>query len=50
MVIYARLQTDGVTISTPIEAKPCGERFLRVTDPNGVVLQLVQWLTDHAAA
>lgn len=47
---YARLQAEGVTITTPIETEPWGERFFQVTDPNGVVLQLVQWMTDHAAA
>ncbi|MBW4619609.1 MAG: VOC family protein [Cyanosarcina radialis HA8281-LM2] len=45
---YARLQAEGVTITTPIETEPWGERFFQVTDPNGVVLQLVQWVTDRA--
>ncbi|MBD3886078.1 VOC family protein [Phormidium tenue FACHB-886] len=42
---YARLQAEGVTITTAIETEPWGERFFQVTDPNGVVLQLVQWMT-----
>ncbi|WOD39932.1 VOC family protein [Nodosilinea sp. E11] len=42
---YARLQTEGVTITTPIETEAWGERFFQVTDPNGVVIQLVQWMT-----
>lgn len=42
---YARLQDEGVAITTPIETEPWGERFFQVTDPNGVVLQLVQWMT-----
>jgi len=45
-VEYARLQAAGVTITTPIETEPWGERFFQVTDPNGVVIQLVQWMTD----
>ncbi|MBD2056299.1 VOC family protein [Oculatella sp. FACHB-28] len=45
---YARLKAEGVTITTPIETEPWGERFFQVTDPNGVVLQLVQWMTEEA--
>jgi uncharacterized glyoxalase superfamily protein PhnB len=41
---YARLQRDGVTIVTPIETEPWGERYFQMTDPNGVVYQLVQWV------
>jgi predicted enzyme related to lactoylglutathione lyase len=47
---YTRLQSEGVTITTPIETEPWGERFFQVTDPNGVVLQLVQWMTDQAVS
>jgi catechol 2,3-dioxygenase-like lactoylglutathione lyase family enzyme len=50
---YERLQHEGVTITTPIETEPWGERFFQVRDPSGVVLQLVQWLeplpADEAA-
>lgn len=42
---YARIQAEGVTITTPIETEPWGERFFQVTDPNGVVVQLVQWMS-----
>ncbi|MBD2259355.1 VOC family protein [Pseudanabaena sp. FACHB-2040] len=42
---YARLQAEGVTITTPIETEAWGERFFQVSDPNGVVIQLVQWIT-----
>ena len=41
---YQRLQQEGVQITTPIETEEWGERFFQVTDPNGVVIQLVQWL------
>ncbi|RIV38735.1 VOC family protein [Micromonospora radicis] len=41
---YARIQAAGVPITTPIQTEPWGERFFQVTDPNGVVLQLVQWV------
>jgi predicted enzyme related to lactoylglutathione lyase len=43
---YTRLQDEGVTITTPIQTEPWGERFFQVTDPNGVVIQLVQWMTE----
>ena len=41
---YARLQGEGVTIITPIETEPWGERYFQMTDPNGLVYQLVQWV------
>jgi catechol 2,3-dioxygenase-like lactoylglutathione lyase family enzyme len=40
---YERLTRGGVAITTPIETEEWGERFFQVTDPCGVVLQLVQW-------
>ena len=46
---YRRLQAQGVSITTPIETEPWGERFFQVTDPCGVILQLVQWVTDPAS-
>lgn len=42
---YRRLQAEGVPITTPIETEPWGERYFQVTDPNGVTMQLVQWMT-----
>jgi catechol 2,3-dioxygenase-like lactoylglutathione lyase family enzyme len=44
---YARLQGEGVTITTPIQTEDWGERFFQVTDPNGIVIQLVQWMTEE---
>lgn len=41
---YARLQQEGVEVVTPIETEPWGERYFQMTDPNGVVYQLVQWV------
>jgi uncharacterized glyoxalase superfamily protein PhnB len=41
---YARLQNEGVPIVTPIQTEPWGERFFQVSDPNGVIIQLVQWV------
>jgi uncharacterized glyoxalase superfamily protein PhnB len=41
-----RLTQAGVAFTTPIETEPWGERYFQVTDPNGVVIQIVQWVTD----
>lgn len=41
---HVRLTDAGVEFTTPIETEPWGERFFQVTDPNGVVIQLVQWV------
>ena len=41
---YARLQAAGAPIVTPIETEPWGERYFQVTDPNGIIIQLVQWV------
>jgi predicted enzyme related to lactoylglutathione lyase len=41
---YARIQAEGVEITTPIETEEWGERYFQVTDPCGVVIQLVQWV------
>jgi catechol 2,3-dioxygenase-like lactoylglutathione lyase family enzyme len=41
---YERLQREGVAILTPIETEAWGERYFQVADPNGVVIQLVQWM------
>jgi catechol 2,3-dioxygenase-like lactoylglutathione lyase family enzyme len=43
---YERIQAAGVKITTEIETEPWGERFFQVSDPNGVVIQLVQWMTE----
>jgi len=42
---HARLQDEGVEIVTPIETEPWGERYFQMADPNGVIYQLVQWVT-----
>ncbi|MEV0295589.1 VOC family protein [Nocardia sp. NPDC050710] len=41
---YARLRDEGVPIVTPIETEEWGERYFQMTDPNGIVIQLVQWV------
>ncbi|WP_084958389.1 VOC family protein [Thermoactinospora rubra] len=38
-----RLRREGATITEPLRLEPWGEWVLRLTDPNGVVIQLVEW-------
>lgn len=38
-----RLRAEGADITMPLREEPWGERLFQVTDPNGVVLQLVEW-------
>ncbi len=38
-----RLRGEGVAITMPLREEPWGERLFQVTDPNGVVVQLVEW-------
>lgn len=46
---YERLQTAGIPILTPIETEEWGERFFQVEDPNGVIIQPVQWVAAPPA-
>jgi uncharacterized glyoxalase superfamily protein PhnB len=39
----ARLQQEGVTITMPLTSEEWGERAFQVRDPNGVIVQLVDW-------
>ncbi|UGT39348.1 VOC family protein [Nocardia yamanashiensis] len=41
---YERVRAEGVPIVTPIETEPWGERYFQTVDPNGIVIQLVQWV------
>jgi predicted enzyme related to lactoylglutathione lyase len=41
---YERICRTGVPIVTAIETEPWGERYFQVSDPNGVIIQLVQWV------
>jgi predicted enzyme related to lactoylglutathione lyase len=41
---YDRVTAAGTPILTPIETEEWGERYLQVEDPNGVIVQLVQWV------
>ena len=41
-----RLIGEGLAFETPLETEPWGERYLQVSDPNGLVVQLVQWVAS----
>jgi uncharacterized glyoxalase superfamily protein PhnB len=38
-----RLQDEGVAITMPLTAEEWGERAFQVRDPNGVIVQLLDW-------
>jgi predicted enzyme related to lactoylglutathione lyase len=38
-----RLEDEGVRITMPLTAEEWGERAFQVRDPNGVIVQLVDW-------
>lgn len=38
-----RLRAAGVDITMPLREEPWGERLFQSTDPNGVVVQFVEW-------
>lgn len=39
----ARLQAEEVQITMPLTSEEWGERAFQVRDPNGVIIQLVDW-------
>jgi uncharacterized glyoxalase superfamily protein PhnB len=43
----ARLESAGVAITMPLTVEEWGERAFQVRDPNGVVVQLVDWNGAH---
>jgi predicted enzyme related to lactoylglutathione lyase len=38
-----RLRDAGVEITMPLREEPWGERLFQITDPNGVIIQFVEW-------
>jgi len=38
-----RVQSEGVTVTMPLTEEEWGERAFQVRDPNGVIIQLVDW-------
>lgn len=38
-----RLHAAGVDITMPLREEPWGERLFQITDPNGVIIQFLEW-------
>jgi predicted enzyme related to lactoylglutathione lyase len=47
---HQRLTAAGTAILTPIETEEWGERYFQVEDPNGVIVQFVQWVATPPEA
>lgn len=41
-----RLRLAGVPIALPLQTEEWGEKLFMVTDPNGVVIELVEWINQ----
>lgn len=46
----SRLRAAGVAITEPIREEPWGESLFMVTDPSGVVYELVEWQRQTVTA
>ncbi|MER6051380.1 VOC family protein [Streptomyces sp. NPDC001793] len=42
-----RLRDAGIEITLPLRQEPWGECLFQVTDPNGVIIQFVEWVTPE---
>ncbi|GHE15179.1 VOC family protein [Streptomyces alanosinicus] len=42
-----RLRDAGIEITMPLLQEPWGERLFQVTDPNGVIIQFIEWATPE---
>jgi len=45
----ARLRAEGVAITMPLTVEEWGERAFQVRDPNGVIVQLVDWKAPNGS-
>ena len=43
----ARLASEGVRITMPLRSEDWGERAFQVRDPNGVIVELLDWKAAH---
>ncbi|MFI6323344.1 VOC family protein [Nonomuraea sp. NPDC050556] len=46
---HERLSAEGAPISGPLSRNPWGERLMRLTDPNGIVVELTEWIAPGGA-
>ena len=45
-----RLREEGVEITLPLREEAWGERLFQITDPNGIVIELVEWAESGGEA
>lgn len=45
---FARISAAGAMVVTPPETEPWGERYCQFADANGIVWQLVEWVSEPA--
>ncbi|MBS9371586.1 VOC family protein [Rhodococcus sp. B50] len=45
---FARIAEAGATVVTKPETEPWGERYCQFADPNGIIWQLVHWVSEPA--
>ncbi|GAA2814211.1 VOC family protein [Nonomuraea dietziae] len=41
---YERLSVEGAPITRQLRRNPWGEALMRLTDPNGIVVELTEWI------
>lgn len=41
-----RLRTEGAMISLPLQTEEWGEKLFMVTDPNGIIIEIVEWVNQ----
>ncbi|WP_405662795.1 VOC family protein [Streptomyces sp. NBC_01166] len=46
---HERLRREGARILEPLRQEPWGEWVLQLADPNGVVIQIVEWVPPAGA-
>lgn len=46
---YQRLRREGATITVPLRREPWGELMMQLSDPNGVAIQLTEWIPPTTA-
>jgi catechol 2,3-dioxygenase-like lactoylglutathione lyase family enzyme len=46
---YTRLQAEGAPITRQMWRNPWGEWLMRLTDPNGIVVELTEWIAPDGA-
>ncbi|WP_406210149.1 VOC family protein [Kitasatospora sp. NBC_01560] len=46
---YGRLRREGAAVTAPLRREPWGEGVVELTDPNGIVVRLVEWIPPAGA-